>query len=138
MEKRWLIQPAEKRYAHLSRELNISEVTAKILADRGINSAEQARHFLYPDFSQLHEPLLLPDMDKAVARIGRALADQEIITIYGDYDVDGQTSVVLLMEVLRSIASDPDLIQYYIPHRMDEGYGLHQEALRKSVKQVRW
>ena len=131
MEKRWLIQPAEKRYAHLSRELNISEVTAKILADRGINSAEQARHFLYPDFSQLHEPLLLPDMDKAVARIGRALADQEIITIYGDYDVDGQTSVVLLMEVLRSIASDPDLIQYYIPHRMDEGYGLHQEALEE-------
>ena len=77
--KRWLIRPAEKRYAvPQPRTLNISEVTAKILLDRGINSIEQASYFLYPDFSQLHSPLLLPDMDKAVAGIAEALADQEI------------------------------------------------------------
>ncbi|NLM68800.1 MAG: single-stranded-DNA-specific exonuclease RecJ [Firmicutes bacterium] len=131
MEKKWLIRPADERCRYLSQTLNISEVTAKILIDRGISSIEAAQQFLYPDLKQLHSPLLLPDMDKAVRRIAEALADQESITIYGDYDVDGQTSVVLLLEVLRSLVPDPELVQYYIPNRMDEGYGLHQDALKE-------
>ncbi len=130
----WLITPPSEQWRSLENELGLSEVTAKILADRGINTVEAAEKFLNPDYTQLHPPLLLPDMETAVERIVSALANSEPITIYGDYDVDGQTSVVLLVEVLRSLAKDPELIHYYIPNRMDEGYGLHQEALAEISK----
>ena len=129
MKKMWLITPPSEQWRHLQKELGLSEVTAKILADRGIDTVEAAGTFLNPEYSQLHSPLLLPDMEAAVERIVKALADAEPITIYGDYDVDGQTSVVLLVEVLRSLARDPALIGYFIPNRMDDGYGLHQDAL---------
>lgn len=129
MKKMWLITPPSEQWRHLQKELGLSEVTAKILADRGIDTVEAAGTFLNPEYSQLHSPLLLPDMEAAVERIVEALADAEPITIYGDYDVDGQTSVVLLVEVLRSLARDPALIGYFIPNRMDDGYGLHQDAL---------
>jgi len=129
LKKMWVITPPSDQWRLLQKELGISAVTARILAGRGISDAAAAAKFLKPDYDELHPPMLLPDMEQAVERIASALADNEPITVYGDYDVDGQTSVVLLVEVLRSLARDPGLIGYYIPNRMDEGYGLHQEAL---------
>lgn len=134
MKKMWLITPPSEQWRPLQTELGLSAVTAKILADRGIGSVEAARKFLNPEYGQLHAPLLLPDMGAAVERIAQALAGGEPITVYGDYDVDGQTSVVLLVEALRSLAQAPELIDYYIPNRMDEGYGLHQDALASIAK----
>ncbi len=130
LKKKWLIRPHSNEIALMSNSLNVSEITAKILIDRGIQSIDQARTFLYPKYENLHSPWLLPDMEPAVKRIKQALENNEHITIYGDYDVDGQTSVALLLYVLRSLASDINTIDYYVPNRIEEGYGLHKEALQ--------
>lgn len=135
MKRKWLIKPYTDQVHYLSQELGICAVTAHLLLNRGIDSVEKAQRFLNGEYSHSHPPELLPDMEKAIMRISTALANKESITIYGDYDVDGQTAVALLVEVLRSLAADPDLIHYYIPNRMVEGYGLHCDAL-KNISQV--
>lgn len=134
LKKKWLVKPHNNEIIQLSESLNISKITAKILVERGIQSIDQARDFLYPSYENLHSPWLLSDMKPAVKRIKQALENNEHITIYGDYDVDGQTSVALLLYVLRSLASDINTIDYYVPNRIDEGYGLHQEALETIAK----
>ncbi|NLM26476.1 MAG: single-stranded-DNA-specific exonuclease RecJ [Firmicutes bacterium] len=129
IEKQWLLLPEHEKIEELQLSLNISPLTAKILVNRGIKTVEEGKRFLYADLNDLYSPWDLPDMKVAVARIIQALNSNESITIYGDYDVDGQTGTAILVKVLRRLAAAPDKIYYYIPHRIDEGYGLNQAAL---------
>ena len=124
MEKRWkILKPAEKTIASLSGSLQISPVLCRILVARGIDDFEKAREYFRPQLTLLHDPWLMKDMDKAVSRITRAVAEQEKILVFGDYDVDGTTSVACMYKFLCRI-HDPALLDFYIPHRYREGYGI--------------
>ncbi|WP_158798221.1 single-stranded-DNA-specific exonuclease RecJ [Pedobacter sp. L105] len=123
MEKRW-VQAAgadQKTINLLAQELNIDQSLAGILAQRGITSFQEAKDFFRPQLSQLHDPFLMKDMDKAINRIDTALAAGEKILIYGDYDVDGTTSVALAFSFFSQFTPH---IEYYIPDRHKEGYGI--------------
>lgn len=110
------------------KELGVSPLTALVLLNRGIANADQARRFLFPALSDLPDPLAMKDMEKAVNRISQAIRDKERITLFGDYDVDGITATALLLLFLREAGGRVD---YYLPHRLKEGYGLNMEALKK-------
>jgi single-stranded-DNA-specific exonuclease len=114
----------------LAKEAGISALTARILLSRGINQSSEIKKFLQPQLEHLHDPYLLNDMDKAVERILAAVKNREKIMIYGDYDADGVTSTAILHNFLTDLRADVD---YYIPDRMDEGYGLSIEALEKII-----
>lgn len=128
MRKNWNIkeQTASLR-DELTKELSISPLAAQLLVNRGIKDADAARFFMKPSLLSLYEPLLMKDMEKAVARIKKAAANRERIVIYGDYDVDGICSTALLCLALKKIGTEPE---YYIPNRLDEGYGLNRDAIR--------
>ena len=108
----------------LATQLGLYPAIGRLLVDRGIRSKEQAQDFFAPSLEQLHDPFLLEDMDKAVMRLNRAVDQGEHILIYGDYDVDGTTSVALLYRYLRSHCLSAEHLHYYIPDRYDEGYGI--------------
>ncbi len=127
--KKWILKqnnitkaPAEK----ISKELSVSKVTARLLAVRGYDTPEKARDFLEKSNTLFHDPYLLSDMDKAVDRIVKAIDKGEKITVYGDYDVDGVTSVSTLYMYLKNAGGRVD---YYIPSRLGEGYGVNKNAL---------
>ena len=105
----------------LANELSISPVLAKLLVQRGIVTFDDARSFFRPDLNDLHDPFLMKDMDKAVERLTKAMQRNEKILIYGDYDVDGTTSVSLVYRFLVKFYSNLD---FYIPDRYNEGYGI--------------
>ncbi len=123
MVKRWNIkEPAKPEIiARLCRELNIDEVLAELLVQRGVTTFEGAKAFFRPSLSNLHDPFLMKDMDKAVDRLQSAIRNGEKILIYGDYDVDGTTSVALIFSFLQRYYSN---LEYYIPDRYLEGYGV--------------
>lgn len=110
----------------LSAELGISPVICLLLVQRGIASAEEAKKFFRPSMSDLHDPFLMPDMDKAVKRLNNALGHKEKILVYGDYDVDGTTAVALVYKFLRPYSST---IDFYIPDRYEEGYGISYKGI---------
>jgi len=110
----------------LAKKLGISPVLCQLLMQRGISSTEEARKFFHPNLRDLHDPFLLPDMDKAIKRIEKALGQKERILIYGDYDVDGTTAVALVYKFLRKFTTNLD---YYIPDRYDEGYGISEQGI---------
>jgi single-stranded-DNA-specific exonuclease len=111
---------------HLSAALNVNMVIANLLEQRGITSFNEARTFLRPKLSDLHDPFLMKDMEKAVARLEKAIHNQEKVLIYGDYDVDGTTSVALMYQFLRTRIHDLD---FYIPDRYSEGYGISPRSI---------
>lgn len=115
----------------ISRELNIPPVIATILLNRGINE-QDIPSFLAKSMKSVRNPMLMKDMDKAVERILNALKTHEKIVIYGDYDVDGITSTTLMVEFLSSLGADVD---FYIPDRRDEGYGINIKAVNKLIRQ---
>jgi len=123
MHKYWkLKKPADiNDLKHLSASLNVDMTIADLLVQRGIKTYAEARSFFRPKLSDLHDPFLMKDMDKAVQRIKSAIANDEKVLSYGDYDVDGTTSVALMYSFLRSRLSN---IDYYIPNRYLEGYGV--------------
>lgn len=127
----------ENAVSCLMRELGISSLPAKLLAVRGIKTAQEARKFLDKDVSALHDPFLMRDMDKAVRRIRRAVDENEKIAVYGDYDADGVTATYTLLHYLKSIGAD---CTYYIPDRIEDGYGVSESAIDllfdKGVKLV--
>jgi single-stranded-DNA-specific exonuclease len=124
MQKRWNIRQADPaRVAALQAELNIHPILCEILINRGIGNFHQAKGFFLPQLEDLHSPWLMKDMEKAVSRITTAFEKQEKVLIYGDYDADGTTAVACMVQFLRKIYA-PDLIDYYIPHRYREGYGI--------------
>src|SRR5690625_471842 len=112
-------------------DLPISNTIKRMLQKRGINSTEEAKRFLYPTLDELHDPFLFPDMKKAVHRINEAIKHNEKILIYGDYDADGVTSTALLMKVLTQLNAN---VSYYIPHRLEEGYGPNEQAFLKACE----
>ena len=114
----------------LAKELNLHPVLAELLINKGIETKEKAMKFLYPSLDDLHDPFLLPDMDKAIKRIEKALGEKERILIYGDYDVDGTTAVALVYKFFRGITNN---IDYYIPDRYDEGYGISFQGIDYAV-----
>ncbi|MEI6678341.1 MAG: single-stranded-DNA-specific exonuclease RecJ [Mariniphaga sp.] len=123
MQKSWRIKnPAEiNDLKHLSAALNVDMTIANLLIQRGIKTFSEARSFFRPKLTDLHDPFLMKDMDKAVVRIKNAIDNNEKIMIYGDYDVDGTTSVALMYSFLKSRLTN---IEYYIPDRYMEGYGI--------------
>ncbi|MGL4993558.1 MAG: single-stranded-DNA-specific exonuclease RecJ [Bacteroidales bacterium] len=110
----------------MAHDLGISPVLCKLLQQREITTTDQAKRFFRPQLQDLHDPFLMQDMDKAVARLNLAMGRKEKILIYGDYDVDGTTSVALVYKFLRSYYSNLD---YYIPDRTDEGYGVSYKGI---------
>jgi single-stranded-DNA-specific exonuclease len=132
MTKRWLIKtPNPKLQKSISDAAGIHPIIAQLLINRDITNIEDVRPFLQADKSGLHDPFLLKDMDKAVERIKQAQAKGESVLIFGDYDVDGVTSSALLRRILKRIGIKAI---NYIPHRMDEGYGLNH-AIAEFAKQ---
>lgn len=131
MQKKWNIKSSRGDAAErLAKELGIGTVTAGLLADRVGGDSAAARRFLGMEEEMLHSPMLLCDMDRAVARIEKALAAGERIVIYGDYDVDGVTSVSILYLYLKALGAD---VGYYIPNRMGEGYGMSESSVDKLI-----
>lgn len=118
------------RARELQKELNCQPLTAALLVQRGIVNAEEAKAFLNPDLGSLVDPMLISGMAAAVARIREAAARQEKVVIYGDYDVDGICSIVILKQCLADMGLEAD---YYIPDRFTEGYGLNPQALEELV-----
>ena len=127
-ERKWIVKEVgePETVARLSTEIGIDSVLATLLVQRGIKTFDQARAFFRPSLASLHDPFLMKDMDKAVARLKKAIEGHEKILVYGDYDVDGTTAVSLVYSFLGRFTKD---IDYYIPDRYDEGYGLSIKAL---------
>jgi len=120
---RWTLKPKPdpEKIRSLSKALNVDSTIASLLIQRGVETFEEAEKFFRPSLKDLHDPYLMRDMEKAVARIENAIENQENILIYGDYDVDGTTSVALLSSYLKSYYPN---VSTYIPDRYDEGYGI--------------
>ncbi len=135
IEKRWIVCPPASSAKELALQLGVDPIIGQILYNRGIADAATARAFLRPSWDTVPSPWRLHGIEQGVHRILQALEKGESICIYGDYDVDGQTSTALLVRFFRSLARDPQLVQYYIPHRMEEGYGLNSEAIRELAAQ---
>ena len=132
--KNWnLSEPDKNLINKLSNHLQISTFLSTMLANRGIENVEDGRKFLFPKYSDLHDPFLLPDMDKAVERIEKAIKDREHIMIYGDYDCDGTTSISVLLNALELRGAAK--VGYRIPNRFTDGYGLNRELLTKIRKE---
>ncbi|RZK45388.1 MAG: single-stranded-DNA-specific exonuclease RecJ, partial [Pedobacter sp.] len=123
MQKRWVqTSQCDKEQAKvLASSLGIAPSLATILSNRGVCNFEEAREFFRPSLNALHDPFLMKDMDKAIARITAALQNQEKILIYGDYDVDGTTAVTVVYSFFKELTEH---IEHYVPDRHKEGYGI--------------
>ena len=125
MNNKWNYQPPSQEQTEaakaLAKETGISPVLCKLLLERGISSAAEAKRFFRPQLNELHDPFLMKDMDIAVDRLNEAMGRKERIMVYGDYDVDGTTAVALVYKFLQQFYSN---IDYYIPDRYEEGYGV--------------
>lgn len=132
MLKTWRYKEADVQAQKvLTEKTGVSDIIAHLLTTRGITEPDTAASFLNPDLSGLHDPYLLKDMDRGVQRLKKAVKNKEKILIFGDYDVDGITATALSVLVLRRIDAR---VSWYIPNRLEEGYGLNKEALDK-IKQ---
>ncbi|MFY8008404.1 MAG: single-stranded-DNA-specific exonuclease RecJ, partial [Flavobacterium sp.] len=125
---RWTLQPkpSPEKVKALAAELNVAELIAMLLVQRGIETYEAARQFFRPSLSDLHDPYLMKDMDKAIARIETAITNAENILVFGDYDVDGTTAVSLVSSYLKSFYPN---VATYIPDRYNEGYGVSYQGI---------
>ena len=132
MKKKWQYYEQQTELVkQIAKEHNISELLARILINRGIVEEEAIRIFLNPKRDDFHNPFLMLDMEKATKRIIKAIKNKEKTIIYGDYDVDGITSITVLKQFLEERGLDVD---YYIPNRLEEGYGLNKEAVQEIAK----
>ena len=130
METRWLLnKPVDnQQVAEIAKVLNIDEHLATLLVQRGITNYEEAKTFFRPSLEQLHDPFLMKDMDKAVDRVLRAINEGEKVLVYGDYDVDGTTAVALVYTYLKPFFKKKK-IEFYIPDRYKEGYGISHKGI---------
>ena len=138
MQDRWILPPREDLNPDVVgiswNEICGSECIARLLFRKGFRSADEVQNFLRPRLSSLSDPFLLPQMHAAVSRLVAALDRRERIVLFGDYDVDGVTSMALLAEILRNYGATPEL---FLPLRMEEGYGLSHESLERCLEQHR-
>ena len=136
MTSKWNYLPLtteeQKLEAELGRRFAAVSPVSELLVQRGIRSVAEAEKFFHPSLRDLHDPFLMPDMDKAVDRLNRAMGAKERIMVYGDYDVDGTTSVALVYRYLQNYYSE---IDYYIPTRYDEGYGISRRTIDTAAEQ---
>ena len=134
MQKRWVLREADESVVSLlSEQLKIPPLVARILALRGLNDPDSARRYLSSSLrSDLPSPFLMAGMEQAAGRLVRALERKELICVWGDYDVDGTTGTAVLVSFLREVGGE---VIYYIPHRIDEGYGLNPEGLKQLSSQ---
>ena len=141
IQKRWVVKPQGNSQAveHIATSLGIAPVLANLLVQRGIDTVEKAKRFFTPKLEDLHNPFLMKDMERAVARVEEAVAKREKIMVYGDYDVDGTTAVALVYKFLRYTIGHTNLM-FYIPDRYTEGYGISTRgidiAAKKGVKLI--
>jgi len=135
MKNKWrykqLSEDQIKIQQNLVNDLSINPLLAQLLVQRGINNFEEARKFFRPDLNDLHDPFLMADMDKAVDRLTKAMIKNEKILIYGDYDVDGTTSVAMVYKFIKQYHSR---IGFYIPDRYTEGYGISYEGINYAAR----
>lgn len=133
MEKIWNLkkQGDTNEVKHLSAALSVNMIIARLLVQRGISSYNEAKSFFRPRLSDLLDPFLMKDMEKAVERVERAISLQEKVIIYGDYDVDGTTSVAMMYSFLKPRIEH---IEYYIPDRYSEGYGISPQSINYAVE----
>ncbi len=134
MGKVWSLKPQgdSNEVKHLSAALNVNMVIANILVQRGVKTFSEAQGYFRPRLNDLHDPFLMKDMDKAVARLEHAIKNQEKVLIYGDYDVDGTTSVAMIYLFLKDYLSSLD---YYIPDRYMEGYGISIQSIEYAASE---
>ncbi len=132
MAYRWTASPKlnDQKVEQLAERINVSPAIATLLLQRGVETYEQAKKFFRPQLSDLYDPFLMKDMDKAIARIQSAIANKERFLIYGDYDVDGTTSVSIVYSFFKKITPN---IEYYIPDRYKEGYGVSKIGIDYAV-----
>src|SRR5690606_35543110 len=128
MQKRWVLKCKTdvKITNKLREELNINAVLTELLVSRGIGSFDEAKQFFRPQLSDLHDPFLMQDMEKAISRVIQAIGNKEKILIYGDYDVDGTTAVAVVYSFFREFHSQ---LEFYIPDRYAEGYGISTQGI---------
>ena len=131
MNKKWEYYDVdEEKVKYISDKFNISNLLAKILVNRNVIDDEQIKIFLNPTRYDFYDPFLMPDMEIAVDRIIKAIDTNEKVVIYGDYDVDGITSTTVLKKFLEERGLDTG---YYIPNRLEEGYGLNKDAIHDII-----
>lgn len=130
---RWTLKPDPEisKVKTLQKALEVDSIIATLLVQRGIETYADAKNFFRPNLKDLHDPFLMKDMDKAVARIEKAIANKENILVYGDYDVDGTTSVALMSSYLKT---KHNLVYTYIPNRYDEGYGISYKGINFALE----
>ena len=133
MDQRWIIKntPENGKVEQLSKEINVNPVLSSVLIQRGIDTYKKAKSYFRPSLDSLHDPFLMEDMDLGIERLNRAIHNAENILIYGDYDVDGTTSVALVFSYLKKIYSN---VHYYIPDRYQEGYGISKNGIEWADK----
>ncbi len=133
VKKRWVLKNQDhEKIKYLSDELKLNPLVVHIMLNRGLETGEEMLQFLHPDIRRFHDPYLLKGMDRATARIRQAIRQQEKIAVYGDYDVDGITSVSLMYLVLKELDAD---VVYFIPDRLREGYGVNPDAVQDLKEQ---
>src|SRR6266581_1628637 len=132
MKFRWSLATAQPLLAaRLAQDLGISPLFAQCLLNRGLDESAAAGAYLEPRLKHMADPFLLPDMDVAVERLLPSREKKERIAIFGDYDVDGVTSTAILIEILRPLGWN---VEAYLPHRLDEGYGLSADAIQNCLE----
>ncbi|MBK7388485.1 MAG: single-stranded-DNA-specific exonuclease RecJ [Bacteroidetes bacterium] len=134
MEKKWVIKPRgeKEEIEALAKQLNIHPILVNLLVQRGHSTYEKAKEFFRPELKMLHDPYLMKDMEKAIARIDKAIAGKEKIMVFGDYDVDGTTAVALVYTFLKKRYP---LVDVYIPDRYKEGYGISNRGIEWADEQ---
>ena len=135
MTSKWnycpLTPDQQEAAARLASRYAATPPISELLAGRGIGTVEEAEKFFHPSLRDLHDPFLMPDMDKAVNRLNRAMGGKEKIMVYGDYDVDGTTAVALVYKYLRNFYSG---IEYHIPTRTEDGYGISRATIDMAAE----
>ena len=132
MEKRWIIQKSDQKFVQkLAKDLGVNHIVAHLLVLRGIENFDDAKLFFRPELKHLHDPFLMKNMQVAVDRIEKAIANKEKVLVYGDYDVDGTTSVAMMYSFLKRFSPE---IEYYIPCRYEEGYGISLKGIDYAKK----
>lgn len=135
MQKRWTIEQTDaQRIQQLQQQLKIHPALCKILVQRGLDDYEKAKDFFRPGLDALHDPWLMKDMNLAVNRILKAIEQKEKILVFGDYDVDGTTSVACMFQFIQTVTA-PELVEFYIPHRYREGYGISKQGIDFAKEQ---
>jgi len=130
--RRWTVAPADERAREMADRLRVSQVVAQVLLNRGVVEHDDCQSFLRPNLKCLLDPALIPGLTQGAYRVAAAIRDKRQIVIFGDYDVDGITATAILWHAIRMLGGN---VRYYIPHRVEEGYGLNADAIRQLASE---